>query len=111
MAVAVVLYSCCNFTEAIQENFIISTVLLIIPEQRQEMITLPVILTDIITELCTCPSSETQKSFSGPCHLKIHSEDLFLKLELPYFFQKQLRSERGNKAETWHYTGAASMRK
>lgn len=50
MAVVVVLYSCCYLTETIQEHFIISTVLLIIPEQREEMVTLPVILTDIITE-------------------------------------------------------------
>lgn len=94
MAVAVVLYSCCYFTEAIQENFIISTVLLIIPEQREETVTQPVILIYIITERCTWSSSETQKSHSDHCHLKIFSEDLFLELELTYFFQKQLRSVR-----------------
>ena len=38
MAVAVVLYTRCYFTEAVQENFIISAVLLIIPEWREEMV-------------------------------------------------------------------------
>lgn len=81
--------------------------LLIIPEQREEMVTLPVILIFIITARGTCPSSETQKSYSGPCHPTILSKDLFLKLELIYFFQKWLGSERGNEAEAWHYTGVS----
>lgn len=94
MAIAVVLYSCCYFTEAVEENFIISTVFLIIPEQREDMGTwrlsknLPVILTTLSLTARTYCSSETQKSYSDPCHLRIRSKAPFLELHTHTFLSK-----------------------